>query len=157
MCAANNIPHHTRTVLRTYGPRAQTRMYSRLLKHQAAPERPPEHGQKESLEGKEETFKSPPHASTFLEGCIHTPAEQKVAQVTTRTVQGEVEVLRGYMSPLKNRSCPLAALCLFGKKTNKQSRTSFSTLSSRTLSGMGAHMKITTARLCDCSGVEPLG
>lgn len=87
MCAVNNIPYYTRTPFGTYGPRAQTCMHGRLLKHQAAPERPPEHGQKESLEGKEETFKSPPHASTFPEGCIHTPAEQKVAQVTTCTVQ----------------------------------------------------------------------
>lgn len=80
-------------------------MGGRLLKHQAAPEKPPEHGQKESLEGKEKKFKSPPLASTSPEGCIHTPAEQKVAQVTTHTVWGEVEVLKGYMSPLENIAC----------------------------------------------------
>lgn len=55
------------------------------------------------------------------------------------------------MSPLKNRSCPLAAMCLFGKKRvgkkPKESGTVFTTLPTRALCGMGAHGKVTAAHL----------
>lgn len=47
---------------------------------------------------KRKKFKSPHFAITYLEGCVHTLTEQKLAQVTTHTVQGEVEVLRSYIS-----------------------------------------------------------
>lgn len=45
--------------------------------------------------------------------------------MTTHTVREEVEVSKGYMSPLENRSCLLAAMCLLersrgGKQQAKQ-------------------------------------
>lgn len=52
---------------------------------------------------KRKKFKSPHFAITYLEGCIHTLAEQKLAQVTTHTVRGEVEVLRSYISSRKQK------------------------------------------------------
>lgn len=110
------------------------------------------------MEGRGKILKSPPLASTSPEGCVHTPAEQKVARVTTHTAQGEVEGLKGYNPLLKKRSCPLAVLCLSGKKRgrkntpNKQSGTSFATLPSRTPCGMRARAKITASQVWHCGG-----
>lgn len=55
-------------------------------------------GRRRISKEKRKKFKSPHFAITYLEGCVHTLAEQKLAQVLTQTVQGEVEVLRSYIS-----------------------------------------------------------